>query len=39
MRADLPHLQVTPMPRLASFKLSMLLIALSLVGESVRRKK
>src|ERR1700692_2345930 len=38
MRADLPHWQLTPMPRFASFKLSMQLIALSLVGESVEEE-
>ena len=38
MRADLPHGQVTPMPRFTSFKLSILLICLSLVGEPMKRE-
>jgi hypothetical protein len=38
MRADLPHWQLTPMPRFASFKLSMLLIDLSLVSETVEEE-
>jgi hypothetical protein len=38
MRADLPHGQATPMPRIASFKLSILLICLSLVGEPMKKE-
>jgi hypothetical protein len=38
MRADLPHRQITPMPRFASFKLSMLLIA-ETSSVNMRKKK